>query len=53
MDLDMTIGLLLLIVSLSIITILVYWSKKTIDKIANNTDNRSLNKKQEEISENG
>jgi len=52
MKLDMTLGLLFLIGSLSIITILVYWSKKTIDKIAN-TDNRSLNETQEEVNENG
>ena len=47
----MTLGLLFLIASLCIITILVYWSNKIIERIAD-TENSSLNEIQEEINEN-
>jgi hypothetical protein len=52
MSIDMVLGLIFLTVTLSLITVLVYWSKKTIDKIAN-TDSQSLHKMQEEINDNG
>jgi hypothetical protein len=52
MSIDMILGLILLIGTLGLITILVYWSKKTIDSIAN-AKNHSLDEIQQEVNENG
>jgi len=52
MNIDIILGIIMLIGALTIITILVFWSTKTIDKIAN-TNNHALSDIKEEERDNG